>query len=809
MYLSYNFIKQYVKLPADITPKDVALALTMSTVEVEDVIDQAADLDGIVVGKVIDVVKHPQADRLWVCRVDVKTEILQIICGGTNVVKNMYVAVAKVGAKVKWHGEGERITLEKAKIRGLESNGMIAASDEIGLHGLFPAGEREILDLSPYQVRVGDPIAVSLGLTDTIFEIDNKSMTHRPDLWGQYGLAREIAAIYQTSLKPLKVAPIPSVTGDLKPLTVTVKDSKLCPRYAALVIDQVSPVASPWWLKRDLEEVGITSINAIVDITNYVTMVLGQPMHAFDYHKLAGHKIVVDRAGVGKKFTALNGKDYELPSDTLMINDGEQAVAIAGIIGGAESAITDATKTIVFEVANFEASSVRRSSMALGLRTEASARFEKKLDPTIIPDALAMACDLIMQLVPGARVASKVMDIDAHDASPRQITVTKEFLDRRLGAVLDAKEIVSILKRLAFSVVFKKNIFSITVPSFRAKGITIPEDIVEEVARIYGYNNIKPALPIVEIARPSRNPAARVERECRTLLAQSFGYHETYSYSFADALWCERMGFNRNRVLVKNAIAKELSYMRASLLPGLVASAVSNIRWKDSFKLFELGRVFSKTPGEFAIDASSGSFLPSQPLMLSGIAVAKAIKSDALYREVKGDLEGLAQQIGLPLTWKEVTQHSFGTAVFELRAGSKPIGLFGMLKQEFAQDDLEQYAVVFWDLQFELLVKFATFAHSYIPVPKFPAVARDIAIIVASDITWGMIEHVIQKVSPLITRIELFDVFTSPKLGEGKKSIAFSLTFASPERTLESSEVDAIIQKIAKLLAEKCGAVIR
>ncbi len=808
MYLSLNFIKQYVKLP-DASPKDLALALTMSTVEVEDVIDQEKKLEGIVVGKLIDVVKHPQADRLWVCRVDIKSEILQIICGGNNLKKDMLVAVAKVGSKVRWHGEGDRITLEKAKIRGIESNGMIAASDELGLQRLFPGGEREILDLSPYQVRVGDPLAKALGLNDFLLEIDNKSMTHRPDLWGEYGLAREYAAIYSSPLKPLKINPIPSPAKGQLPLTVSVKDTALCLRYMALVIDNVSDRPSPWWLKRDLDALGFQSINALVDITNYITAVLGQPMHAFDYAKLAGSSIVVERAGVGKKFKALNGKEYELPSDALMIKDAKKPVAVAGVIGGEYSAISESTKTVVLEVATFEASSVRRTSTALALRTESSARFEKKLDPILAPQALAMAADLILQVMPEAVVASKVFDVYGGDEPQRTIQVSKEFLDHRLGIVLDAKEIVNILKRLSFGAAYKKDLFSITVPSFRSKGVAAREDIVEEVARIYGYNNIKPSLPIVEIAKPQKGSSSRVERECKMILSKGLGYTEVYSYSFADPKWTERLELNRGRITVKNAIAQELSFLRTSLLPNLIGTAASNIRWRDAFKLFEVGRIFNKSVGEHAIDGSSGAFLPNQPIMVSGIAVAKKNNLEKLYRELKGDINDMCKQCGISLAWKESVKHPFGDATFELRSNAKTVGVFGVLKEEIAGSEFEGYCLVFWELQFEFLVKHASFSRSYQPLLKFPSISRDIAIIVDTSVSWGAVEQVVQHLSPLITDVSLFDIFTSPKLGAGKKSIAFSLTFGSEERTLESYEVDQVINKLTKILKEKCGAVVR
>ena len=808
MRLSLNFVKEYVQLP-DVTPKDVATALTVSTVEVDESIEQQQLLGGVVVGRVTEVVKHPQADRLWVCRVDIKTEELQIICGGTNVVKGMYAAIAKVGSKVRWHGEGVPITLEKAKIRGVESNGMIASSVELGLEKLFPAkSDREIMDLSQYQVRVGDPLAKALGLTDTIFVIDNKSMTNRPDLWGQYGLAREIAAIYNAKLKPFKVSQIPAPQGPALPLTVEVTDQKLCPRYAAIVIDNIAPAPSPWWLKRDLEEAGINPINVIVDVTNYVMLTMGQPMHAFDYEKIRSEKIVVAPLDSASKFDALNAKTYEVPAGTLMIRDGTEPVAIAGIIGGSNSHLTEKTKTIVLESANFNASSIRRSEVAMGVRTEASSRFEKKLDPALVPEALAYAVELLLELAPGAQIASKVLDVNSAEPQTPTITVEKKYLDSRLGKTIDAKEISAILKRLAFGVSYRGGVYTVSVPSFRGRDVVAPEDVVEEVARIYGYNNIEPQLPTMLMANPERNPQSRVARVVRRALTTGCDYSEVYTYSFEDPVWAREFDHTRNRVAVANALTPDQMYLRMSLLPGLMAKVIENLRWYSEFKVFEMGRVFSKNPGEFAVDASGDSFLPNQPLMVAGMAVAKTDDVSALLRKVRGELDALFCQLNIPSLYKEAKMQ-FADATLEIRSHNAVIGHIGILKQGLGSQELKNRKLVWWKLEMDHLVKFADFTREYEPPSKFPSIVRDIAIVVDQGVRWDAIAQSLAHVSPLVQFIELFDVFSSVKLGENKKSIAFSITFASNERTLESAEVDKIVAKIVRMLEELFVAQVR
>ncbi len=805
MLLSYRFVQEYVRLP-HISAQDVANALTLSTVEIENVIDQAKSLDGVVVGKIIEVVKHPQADRLWICRVDIKTERLQIICGGSNVSKGMQVAVAKVGTMVRWHGEGEPIRLEKAKIRGIESNGMIASAGEIGLQRLFPASsEREIIDLSAYRLKVGQPLAKALGLTDVIFEINNKSMTHRPDLWGQYGLVREIAAIYKAKLLPLTFRPVPSPSRK-KALSVVVKDPELCPRYGAVVMDNLSVQPSPWWLKRDLEALGVHSINSIVDSTSYVMLVLGQPLHAFDYDTIAGHTIVVEASGKKKSFSALNGKVYQISWRTLMIKDKEKNLALAGIVGGAGSEVTARTKTIVIESANFNASSIRRSEMALGLRTEASSRFEKKLDPSLVPQALAMVVELLRSIHKDARVASGVIDRNAGMEATPTIEVPKDFLDKRLGTRLDPKEVTAILKRLQFGVRLKKNTFRVSVPSFRARDVTLPEDVVEEVARLHGYGNIAPVLPRAEIAKPSRSHAARVEREIKNVLTRGYGYTEVLTYSFANNIWTDRLDLGRHVVTVKNAVALELSALRTSLLPGLLAKAAENLRWYGEFQIFELGRVFTKAVGEFSTDSSAERFLPRQPLHVAGLSVSKSTESE-VYASVKAMLEQLLATLNIESEFRE-SQRLFAHACFDIRSHTTDLGDFGLLKSSAAKE-FDGVTIVFWELQFETLAQYASFTRPIRPLPRYPSIVRDMAIVVAQETRWGDIVKAVHTVSPLLVSLELFDLFTSDKFGPSKKSLAFSMTFASSERTLESKEVDAIIAKVAKVLEDRFAAVVR
>ena len=807
MLISRNWLKNYIKLP-DVPAKDMGLAITMATVEVEDVVDQSKNLEGIVVGKILEVVKHPDADRLSVCRVDVREGVLQIVCGGSNVAKGMLVAVAKVGSKLKWHGEGELTELKPAKIRGVESNGMIVASSEIGLTSLFPAkDDHEIVDLSPYRLHVGDQLSHALGLDDVIFEIDNKSMTHRPDLWGHYGMAREIAAIYQAKLKPLASAAIPRAIAAL-PLNVTVEDGVSCPRYMALVVDNVTSTESPWWLKRDLEAVGLRSVNMIVDVTNYVMLALGQPLHAFDYQEIHGHTIKVGTMPRATTFKALNDKEYEITPDMLLIKDSDRILGIAGIMGGLGSKVSNSTKTFVIESAHFAATPLRRTSVALNLRTDASARYEKKLDSQLCPQALAMAVDLLRRIDPGITIASEVIDIDHTTIATVQITIAKAFIDARLGVSLDAKDIGAILKRLTFDVQFKKGMFTVQVPSYRQRDIQIPEDIVEEVARIYGYDNIPVTLPTIEMPRSVRSVASVLEREVKTLLTYGCGYTEVYAYSFADPAWSERLGMTRNRLSVKNYLTPDQRYLRSSLLPQLLAQASANFRFSDDFSIFELGRIFSKQPGEFSVNADGTSFLPRQPRQIAGLVITKSRVGAEAFREVKGTITSVLGSVGVQVQ-DSVATESWASQAVGIKAHDKVIGQYGLLTDAVAADVGRGAVVGWWYCDFDALTKFADFSRVYKAVSKYPSIVRDIAIEVPLTVTWASVQDSVSGSSKLLQSVAWFDEFVGGKLGSGKKSIAFRLTFASPGRTLEASEVSTAIDKIAAALKEKCGAVVR
>ncbi|MCB9802448.1 phenylalanine--tRNA ligase subunit beta [Candidatus Nomurabacteria bacterium] len=809
MYLSVNWLKSWLKLPSDLSAQDLAHQLTMSTVEVEEVLDQSASLAGVVVGKIKELAEHPDADRLQVCQVDLGSSVEQIVCGGTNLSKGMLVAVATVGSQVKWHGEGELVTLEKVKIRGIESNGMIAASSEIGLNNLFPAkSEKEILDLSSFNLKVGQNLSQALQLNDFVIDIDNKSINHRPDLWGQYGLAREVAAIYRLKLKEYQVSEL-KIKEEEK-LKVTVKDKDKCFRYLGLVIKNVKIAPSPWWLKVRLEAVGLRPINNIVDVTNYVMYELGQPMHAFDAKMIEGQEIQVLSAKKGEKFVTLDGVKRRLNENSLMISDGKKYVALAGIMGGQNSEISLETENIILESANFQASNIRRTSTALGLRSESSSRFEKSLDPEIAELAIKKAAELILALNEEAYVASRLVDVNNSPFSEITLSVPEDLINKRFGVVIPTKEIKDILGRLQFKVTYKNKIFEIKVPSFRAtKDISIPEDIVEEVARIYGYDNIQASLPEAKIQTPQIDLAHTTTKDLRYWLSLAQEYTEVYNYPFTNVSWAEKLGLNlTEHIKVKNTISADQAYLNLSLLPNLLAKAEENFRFFDEIRIFELERVFDKNKkGVYHVDPAKKKYLPAQDKQISGVKVT--VKDEQVaFLEVKGLLESLGEYLGLNFILEKTT-NNFSKLVYNIKEQDVILGQFGLLKESLFDSGPTKVQVAWWQLNFSSLVKYINQNTSYQSLAKFPSVNRDLAILVGKNVLWEDLVKEIVKVSPLLINVEPFDVFMGKGVPENKKSIAFHLEFRSPEKTLESEDVEQLIKKILDILNKKFQAQIR
>lgn len=826
MMISFSWLKKYVKLPDSITPEEVADKLKMSTVEVESVKNAGAVLANVVVGKVITAEKHPNADRLKVCEVDVGNERIKIVCGGSNVTAGMLAVVAKNGAKVKWHGEGELVELKPTTIRGVESNGMICGSDEVGLVEMFPKkDEKEIVDLTALNLKPGRPLAEALGLNDAVLEIDNKSLSNRPDLWGHYGLAREVAVLTNREVEKYE-------TKEVKPgkeikIKIDIEDTKLCPRYMAVAISGVKVSESPEWLKQKLVAVGLRPINNIVDITNYVMFDLGQPMHAFDAQELTGQKevkkvkITLRRAQENEPFVTLDGKERTLDTGMLIIEgqDGKPAL-IPGVMGGLHSGINENTTTVVFESANFEPSLIRKTSTKLGLRTDSSARFEKSLDPNWCPLAMAKAVELTLELCPGAKVVSNIADEKHFRLNTGPLEIPVKFFMQKIGLEIPVKTIVTTLTRLGFEIKEKKNSLVVKFPTWRAtKDVSIAEDLVEEVVRIFGYDNIPALLPTFPITPPEKNILRDLENKVAGKLVKELGYTEVYNYSFVSASQIATLGEDQAKFIeLDNPLSKEKPFLRRHLLSNLLENIVNNSADRDEVKIFEIGKVFRSELAGVRTEAKSDELLPRQDTYFTSVYTNK--KNSVPFWESKRVIESLAGALGCDFTVKAPSLEN-SVSKKPYRHSARNAAVF--LQNEYVGAIYEMHPMVMSRLGLDQRVSVAQInltklseiakdtavGATYVSVPAYPEVSRDLAFLVKNEVTHAELSAAILKADQLMKQAELFDVFAGKNISAGYKSMAYHLKLGSAERTLNTEEVDKAIKKISDLLKKQFGAEIR
>lgn len=548
MKLSLNWIREYTGLPADLTKEQLSYDLTMRTVEVEGVENPADSLKSVVIGRILAVQEHPNADQLQVCLVDIGSgEPSTIVCGGSNLREGQIVVVAVPGSVVKWHGVGDPVEIKSVKLRGVRSEGMICAASELGLEDLFPASnEREIMDLTGWDAKPGDSAADVLQLNDFILEIDNKSITNRPDLWGHYGIARELAAIYGAELRPLPVFAPPAGTPEFP---VAIRDENLCRRYAAVVYTGLRNEPSPYWLKVKIWKAGMRPINNLVDITNYIMLATGQPTHGFD-RKHVADGIVVRRAKPNEKLELLDDRVINLSTDDLLICDTNKPIGLAGIMGGKHDSILPETSEMILEMANFHPLTIRRSAQRLGVRTEASTRYEKSIDTQRIDQAMGVAGWLIGQILPQARVAAVNDNYPVKTELP-VIDVPLAFLTERLGRKLSPGEVSGHLKLLGFTASYNNGVFKVEVPSWRATGdVSVRDDILEEVARMIGYENFAFIPPTVTLANAINQRTSDTDRAIREYLACRCGLQEIFTYPWTDENSWQRPGSKLTTVLL-------------------------------------------------------------------------------------------------------------------------------------------------------------------------------------------------------------------------------------------------------------------
>jgi phenylalanyl-tRNA synthetase beta chain len=646
-----------------------------------------------------------------------------------------------------------------------------------------------------------------LGLTDSIVEIENKSLTNRPDLWGHLGIAREIAALYKLKLKllPLKEFKI-NKNIDLK---ISIENKEDCPRYLAVAIDNIKVADSPAWLKNKLLAIGQRPINNIVDITNFIMFELGQPLHAFDAAKIQGQEIIIKRSS-SNKFITLDNKERKISHDILMINDQEKPLAMAGIMGGQNSEISQETKTIIIESANFNPNLIRKGSMLTGLRSEASSRFEKGLDPAMAEIAIKRAINLVQQIIPESTLISNLIDAGNWQYQPKDIEVSLEFLQVRLGKAIPLKTIKEILTSLSFTVKNKKDQLTIGVPSFRAgRDINTAEDLVEEVGRVYGYNNIEEVYPLTPMVIPETNWELKHERTIKNFLAGSLGYNEISNYSLIGEKDALAMNLPiDDHFKLKNFISSEQTLLRISLITNLLKNAQLNIRNFDKFRIFELGRVFKKKPGEDWRDPDKNIALPQQEKHLGGLVVGES----PAFSVVKGTITDLLEKLNVNFEFKKDDNFlpwAEANSSLKIIINDQVMGVIGEINSQVKKNFDLTAKVAFFDLNFSKMAKIIGAEKKYKPLLKYPEVIKDLSVIINNNLIWEEIEKEIYGQSNLITKVELFDIYQAESLGADKKSLAFHLTFYNPERTLISNEIEQEINKIIRVLEDKYLARVR
>ena len=811
MKVSLNWIRDYVQLPADADLKKLAYDLTMSTVEVEDTIELAKQFDHMVVGVINTIEQHPNADKLRVCMTDIGGRVESIVCGGSNLREGMKVAVALPGSVCRWHGEGEPVEIKKSKLRGVDSYGMICGAVEIGLADLFPTKEEaHILDLSDFDAPAGTPLADALDLNDIILEIDNKSMTNRPDLWGHYGIAREIAALYDLPMKefPRFDRNVANTAG----FHVTVEDTERCPRYLSAQIEGLSVKPAPYQMQSRIWKVGMRPINALVDITNYVMLATGQPTHAFDSDHIAGH-VIVRRAGEGEKLLLLNGKELALSGDDLVIADDAGVVGLAGVMGGAKDSILLETDKVILEVANFDAKGIRRTALRYDNRTEASARYEKAIDPERCDQAFDLSMQLLGQLYPEMKVTGLVDEYPRH-LKQAEIDVPLSWLERRLGKRLPPEEIRHKMELLGYGISFSGDNMHVVVPTWRSTGdVSIQADIMEEVARMYGYENFE-AEPITTTFDGAINQLDKdLERRIKEYLAIRCGMQEIFTYPWMEESYVNAVLQSTEGILsLSTPPSPAERFVRSSLLPNLCKAVVKNERYFDEFSIFETAQVFRDENYTSPYDPREK--LPSQRKNVAGAFVTTDKDITALFRKAKGVVEMMARYVHMEtLTFRQTEKPVWADNVVWLNIcrGEEKVGDLALLSKKVSMAcGIKNLNVMLFQLDQDSLVPLKSRTNTFTHMAEYPMTDYDISLLLDGSVQWKDVLQTVGGIkSELLHGASFVDEYRGKQVPAGKKSLTLRLSIGSKEKTLTSSEIEEVASNVLNKIAKRFGAELR
>ena len=792
MNTSLSWIKTYVP-DLDVTAQEYTDAMTLTGTKVEGFTELDADLDKIVIGQIDKIEKHPDADKLIICQVNIGTESVQIVTGAPNVKEGDKVPVVLDGGRVAGGHDGKMtpggIKIKKGKLRGVESFGMMCSIEELGsTREMYPEAPEYGIYIFPEDAVVGESAVKALGLDDVVFEYEITS--NRVDCYGVLGIAREAAATFQKKFCPpiVEVKENDEKASDY--VKVTVEDPELCPRYCARVVKNVKIGPSPKWMQRCLASNGIHPINNLVDITNYVMEEFGQPMHAYDLDTIANQEIVVRRAGKDEKFVTLDGQERIMDENVLMICDGEKAVGIAGIMGGENSMITDDVKTVLFEAACFDGTSIRLSSKRIGLRTDASGKFEKGLDPNNAQAAIDRACQLMEELGAG-EVVGGMVDVCSETREPSRVKFEPEKINKLLGTSLTKEEMIDYLGRVELA--YDEKTDEIVAPTFR-QDIHCNADVAEEVARFYGYDKIPMTLPTGEATTGKLPFKLRIQEVARDI-AEYCGFSEGMSYSFEspkvfDKLCIPEDSDLRKVITISNPLGEDYSIMRTSTLNGMLASLSTNYnRRNKDVRLYELGNIY--LPKSLPVTE-----LPDERTMFT---LGMYGKGD--FFDMKGVCEEFFEKIGMK---KKVTYDPNSGKPF-LHPGrqanmiyeGKVVGYLGEVHPAVADNysiGEKAYIAVIDILD---VLEFAGFNHKYTGIAKYPAVTRDLSLVVPHAVLAGQIEEIFdQRGGNILESYQLFDIYEGAQIEKGFKSMAYSLVFRAHDKTLGENEISAAMKKI-------------
>ena len=796
MKVPLSWLKEYVDI--DIDPKKLADELTMSGSKVEAIEEPGKEISNVVVGKVLTLEKHPDADKLQVSKVDIGDKVLQIVTGASNIKAGDIIPIAKHGARLPG---GKKIS--KGKLRGVDSEGMMCSIQELGMSRYdYPEASEHGIFILNWDVELGRDITDVLGINDAIIEFE--ITPNRPDCLSIIGIARETAVTFGKQIKKdiefkstLQSKKLDSNAG----ISIEIQDCNLCRRYAGRVVKNIRIGSSPEWMRERLRNAGMRPINNIVDVTNYVMLELGQPMHAFDFNKVEGKKIIVRRAKEGEVLATLDDQERKLTAKMLVIADENKPLAVAGVMGGANSEVNENTTTILLESANFTGSSVRLTAKALGLRTEASARFEKGLDIENTIRAMNRAVQLLEEMGAGIGEESYV---DCYPVKWEQkfIKFRPEKVNQLLGTNIDTRYMISVFEALGLKV--DETNMNVTIPSYR-QDIEGEADLAEEVARFYGYNNIVSTLFSGETTQGGKTFKQKIEDTCKSVM-NAQGLSEIYTYSFVSPRTLDMINANknsnlRNTIEVANPLSEEHKIMRTTTVPSMLEVLARNYsRRIPAVRLYELA--YAYIPKVLPI-----AELPEERELLT-----IGMYGEEDFYSIKGVIEELLTDLGIKkyefVRCSETAFHSGRTA--EIRIGDKKIGIVG----EIHADVLENYGLntraYVGVVEVQQLIENANVIHKYKQLPKHPALDRDIAMVVKDEIAVREIEAVIKfKGGNLLEELKLFDVYKGEQIAKGYKSVAYALSFRATDRTLTYEEVNGVMKKIMDGLKEKFEAQLR